>query len=278
MDLDPRPAMAASHGDRTGRAGVGRGDRDTAAADLLPGRRAAGNILRGTRQRVHGPGGRRGHRLHVHLRPVLGAAARQRLPGVGHRDLAGDLDRLWRQRRGRGRGTAGGLFGRGPGGRGAGAGDQLMSAGEPDGGYGTVYPPGPDLTPNGDSQGIAAGQLRSLPRRRRPGMIALAVALVGAGILASAALYQHEDHQLPVLVVTANVPAGSVISAADVATTSVAVGLVAATSLRPGSLLAPADLTTSQPPGRGQVLVPLPVRPSGLPASGLAPGDQLMVV
>src|SRR5450759_815934 len=99
-----------------------------------------------------------------------------------------------------------------------------MSAGEPDGGYGTVYHPGPDLTPNGDSQGIAAGQLRSLPRRRRPGMIALAVALVGAGILASAALYQHEDHQLPVLVVTANVPAGSVISAADVATTSVAAG------------------------------------------------------
>ncbi|HTP14826.1 MAG TPA: SAF domain-containing protein [Streptosporangiaceae bacterium] len=169
-----------------------------------------------------------------------------------------------------------------------------MSATEPGGGFGTVYHPGPDLTPDGESEGIARGQLRSLPRRRRPLMVALAVALVGAGILASAALYQQENHQVPVLVVTANVAEGSVIGADDVGTTSVAagpgvqtvpagqlrqvVGLVAATPLRQGSLLAPADVATSQPPGRGQVLVPLPVRPSGLPASGLAQGDRVIVV
>jgi len=169
-----------------------------------------------------------------------------------------------------------------------------MSAGEPGSGYGTVYHPDPDLVPNGEPQTITSAQLRSLPRRRRPGMIALAVALVGAGILASAALYQREDHQVPVLLVTADVPAGAVITAADVGTASVAagpgvtvipasqlrrvIGLTAATSLRPGSLLAPAELTTAVPPVRGQVLVPVAIRSSGLPASGLAPGDHVVVV
>ena len=138
-----------------------------------------------------------------------------------------------------------------------------MSAGEPGSGYGTVYHPDPDLVPNGEPQTITSAQLRSLPRRRRPGMIALAVALVGAGILASAALYQREDHQVPVLLVTADVPAGAVITAADVGTASVAagpgvtvipasqlrrvIGLTAATSLRPGSLLTPPN---SRPPCR----------------------------
>ena len=55
-------------------------------------------------------------------------------------------------------------------------------------------------------------------------MIALAAALIGAGILASAALYNREDHQVPVLMVTAAVPAGSVITSADVGTTTVAAG------------------------------------------------------
>ncbi len=168
-----------------------------------------------------------------------------------------------------------------------------MSSGEP-GGYGTVYHPVPELAANGEARGGAPAQLRSLPRRRRPGMIALAVALVGAGILGSAALYQRENHQFPVLVVTATVPQGAVIRAADVGTASVAagagvltipagqlrqvVGLIAATALRPGSLLAPGDVAATQPPGRGQALVPLPLRPSGLPASGLAAGDQVVVV
>jgi SAF domain len=167
-----------------------------------------------------------------------------------------------------------------------------MSASEP-GGFGTVYHPGPDLVPNGEPEPIT-GHLRSLPRRRRPGMIALAVALIGVGVLASAALYQRENHQMPVVMVTAQVPAGAVITRADLGTTSVAagpgiklipagqlhqvVGLVAATALQPGSLLAPAELTTSQPPAAGQVLVPVPIRPSGLPASGLAPGDDVTVV
>jgi SAF domain len=124
-------------------------------------------------------------------------------------------------------------------------------------------------------------------------MIALAVALIGAGILASAALYQRANHQVPVLLVTAAVPAGSQITSADIGTTTVAagpgvqtiparqlsqvVGLVAAVSLRPGTLLASSELTTALPPAKGQVVVPVPLKPQSMPASGLQPGDHVLV-
>ena len=117
-------------------------------------------------------------------------------------------------------------------------------------------------------------------------MIALAVALVGAGILASAALYKRADHQVPVLVVIAPVPAGSVITSADLGTTTIAAGpglqnqvtgLVAAVTLQPGTLLAPDQVTTALAPVKGQVLVSLPLKPQSLPASGLEPGDHVLV-
>jgi hypothetical protein len=125
-------------------------------------------------------------------------------------------------------------------------------------------------------------------------MIALAIAMAGAGVLISAAVYQRADHQVVVVMVTAPVPAGAVITAADLGSTSVTVGSgievipatqlrqvsgeIAAVALRPSTLLAPADLTTAQPPGPGQVLVPAAVKPSLLPASGLSPGDQVLIL
>ena len=169
-----------------------------------------------------------------------------------------------------------------------------MSGSDPGAGFGTVFHPEPEPTRNGPVPAIARSQLRGLPRRRRPAMIALAAALIGAGILASAALYQREDHQVPVVMVTTAVPAGAVITSGDVGTTTVAagpglqviparqlsqvVGLVAATSLRPGTLLASSELTSKLSPGAGQQLVPVALKPSGLPASGLAPGDRVLVV
>ena len=168
-----------------------------------------------------------------------------------------------------------------------------MSGSEPGLDFGTVYHPEPEPVRNGPAP-AAPGHLRGLPRRRRPGMIALAAAHIGAGILASAALYHRADHQVPVLMVNAPVPAGSVITAKDVGTTTVAgapgvhviparqlsqvVGLVAATALRPGTLLAPSELTSKLSPGAGQDLVPVAVKPSALPASGLVPGDQVLAV
>ncbi len=53
---------------------------------------------------------------------------------------------------------------------------------------------------------------------------------------------------------------------------------MAATDLRPGTLLSAADLATSMPPAAGQVLVPVALKPSQLPASGLAAGDHVIVV
>jgi SAF domain len=169
-----------------------------------------------------------------------------------------------------------------------------MSGTDPGIGFGTVFHPEPEPPSNGPAPVAAAGPLRGLPRRRRPGMIALAAALIGAGILASAALYQRENHQVPVVMVTAQVPVGSMITSSDLGTTTVAagpglqtiparqisqvVGLVAATTLRPGTLLVPSEVTSKLPPGPGQDLVPVPIKPSGLPASGLAPGEQVLVV
>jgi len=125
-------------------------------------------------------------------------------------------------------------------------------------------------------------------------MMALAVALVGAGILGSTAIYSATSRSVPVLVAEANVPAGALITAGDVGTVSVSVGAgvqvipagqmsqvvgqVAGTTLHPGMLLTASELATQRPPDAGQVLVPLAVRPSALPASGLRPGDRVLIV
>jgi hypothetical protein len=96
-----------------------------------------------------------------------------------------------------------------------------------------------------------------------------------------------------VLVVQQDIAAGSVITSADLGTASIAasgvsdipaqqrnevIGLVAASALRPGMLLAPADLVSSLPPPAGQVLVGVSVRPSALLAGGLVPGDHVVLV
>jgi hypothetical protein len=125
-------------------------------------------------------------------------------------------------------------------------------------------------------------------------MVALAIALAGAGVLISAEVYQRTNHEVPVVVVTTDIPAFGAISAGDLGIARVAVpagvhvipagqlravtGEIAAVALRPGTLLNPADLTAAQPPAAGQVLIVVPVKPESLPASGLAPGDRVLVV
>ena len=164
-------------------------------------------------------------------------------------------------------------------------------------GVGTAFFPETDIAPSGTGHagrgGQDVGRLRALPRRRRPAMIALAVAMAGAGVLVSAAVYQRADHQVAVVLVTEPVPAGAVITSADLATTRVAVGSgvqvipatqlsqvsgeIAAVALRPSTLLAPSDLTTSQPPGPGQEIVAAAAKPYALPASGLVAGDRVLI-
>jgi hypothetical protein len=164
-------------------------------------------------------------------------------------------------------------------------------------GIGTAYFPETDVAVNGSGDiGHArdVGRLRGLPRRRRPAMIALAVAMAGAGVVVSAAIYQRADHQVAVVMVTQPVPAGAPITAADVSTTNVRVGpgiqvvpaaqigrvtgQIASVALRPSTLLAPSDLTTLQSPAPGQELVTAPAKPYALPASGLTSGDHVLVL
>jgi SAF domain len=117
--------------------------------------------------------------------------------------------------------------------------------------------------------------------------------MAGTGVLVSAAVYENANHQVQVVMVTQPVPAGAVITSADLGTASVTVGGIsvipaaqlsqvngdiAAVALRPDTLLARSDLTTSQPPGPGQELVTAALKPSGLPASGLFPADHVLIV
>ncbi len=163
---------------------------------------------------------------------------------------------------------------------------------------GTAFFPEHDIAVNGTGlasvAGPVPGRLRGLPRRRRPAMVALAVAMVGAGVLVSAAVYQQADHQVSVVMVTQPVPAGASISSGDLGTARVTVGSgirvipasqlgqvageIAAVALRPATLLAPSELTSAQPPAPGQELVPASLKSSELPASGLFPGDHVLII
>jgi hypothetical protein len=124
-------------------------------------------------------------------------------------------------------------------------------------------------------------------------MLALAVALVGLGVLASVAVYGATNLRVPVIVITANVPVGTVITAGDLGTADVSVGpgvqviparqmsqvvgQVAGTALHAGMLLTVSELVTQRPPAAGEVLVPLPIKPSFVPASGIGAGDHVLI-
>lgn len=160
--------------------------------------------------------------------------------------------------------------------------------------FGTVYFPEQDTVAVQAGDGRARpSPLMPLPRRRRPMMIVAAALLIGLGILISVALYQRVNREVQVLVVQRDVAAGSVITAADLGTASIAatgvsdipaqqrnqvIGLVAASSLHPGMLLAATDLVTSLPPPPGKVLVAVSMRPSALLASGVAVGDHITLI
>ncbi len=156
-----------------------------------------------------------------------------------------------------------------------------------------LFPTQDTVAPQGSDRRTNPGQLTPLPRRRRPMMIVVAALLVGLGVLISVAMYQRADRQVQVLVVQRVVPAGSQINATDLGTASIAasgisdipalersrvVGLVAASALHPGMLLAASDLVTSLPPPPGKVLVGVSVRPSAVLASGLVSGDRITLI
>lgn len=139
-----------------------------------------------------------------------------------------------------------------------------------------------------------AAPMRAPRPRRRPGLLALGVALVAVGALAAAWLVSTSGARVAVLVAARDVPYGTVLTDADLSSVEVAgtsgvavipagerdrvVGQVAATTIVAGSLLAPALLTAAAPPKAGEVLVGVPLKADRLPAGGLTSGDRVLIV
>lgn len=129
-------------------------------------------------------------------------------------------------------------------------------------------------------------------RSHRPGLIATAVLLVVGFALGGALLVSTAGDTSTVLVAARPVPAGQVLTAADLTTASVSgsvraiaaadastvVGRTAAVSLVAGQVLNRDMLTTDVVPGAGQSTVGLALGPGRLPADGLGVGDSVQAI
>ncbi|MFE2167928.1 SAF domain-containing protein [Streptomyces sp. NPDC059447] len=148
--------------------------------------------------------------------------------------------------------------------------------------------------PAAPASGPAAAPRVLRQRRRRPGLIALSVALIAAGGLSGALLFTASGQRTVVLVVARDVPVGAAITDADLAPASLAldpavkavavakkpglVGQRAAVALKAGSLLSPGQVTAESLIKAGEQLVGVALKPSQLPASRLAPGQKVLIV
>ncbi|MFJ3176080.1 SAF domain-containing protein [Streptomyces roseus] len=148
--------------------------------------------------------------------------------------------------------------------------------------------------PAGSQTASAATPRVMRQRRRRPGLIALSIALIAAGGLSGALLFTASGQRSSVLVVVRDVPVGQAISSADLAPASIAldpavkavpvgkkaglVGQRAAVALKSGSLLSPGQVTSASLVKAGEQLVGVALKPSQLPASRLAPGQKVLIV
>ncbi|RKE22580.1 SAF domain-containing protein [Streptomyces sp. TLI_171] len=131
-------------------------------------------------------------------------------------------------------------------------------------------------------------------RRRRPAVLAMATALIAAGGLGGAALYNSSGQRIAVLALARDVPMGQVLSPDDLTVAHIAgdpalhpldaqdlsrtVGLRATTDLKRGSLLVKADVTSDPATQPGQQIVGIAAKHSQLPATRLQPGLQILVV
>ena len=131
-------------------------------------------------------------------------------------------------------------------------------------------------------------------RRRRPALLALAVSMVVLGALGAAYLATSLGQTSPVIAIAREVPWGQTLTAADLVEARISadpalepipyvdrdqvIGLVAATTLAPGSLLTRDALTDQRLPAPGQQLVGVGVSAVQLPATALRPGDDVLLV
>lgn len=131
-------------------------------------------------------------------------------------------------------------------------------------------------------------------RRRRPALLALAVAMVVLGALGAAYLATTLGQTTAVIAVARPVPWGQTITAEDLAEARVSadpaltpipyadrdevVGRMAATDLLPGTLLAREAITEQRFPPSGQQLVGVGVSAVQLPVTPLRAGDDVLLI
>ncbi|MFE9425474.1 SAF domain-containing protein [Kitasatospora sp. NPDC006697] len=131
-------------------------------------------------------------------------------------------------------------------------------------------------------------------RRRRPAVLAMSVALIAAGGLGGAVLYNSTGQRIAVLALAHDVPYGQALTPNDLVVARIAsdpalapvsaddlaraVGRRATTDLHKGALLLAADLTGAVVVQPGMQEVGLPVHASQLPAAGVQVGQQIEIV
>jgi hypothetical protein len=138
----------------------------------------------------------------------------------------------------------------------------------------------------------AKGTMPLPTRERRPGYVALAVALIVGFAAVGAFLYVRAGAKTLVVVVVAQVPAGHVIARSDLSSVAVAggvtaiaaehvdsvVGQAAAVQLLPNMLLQRSMVATTGGLSALQAGVGVVVKSGQIPADGLAAGDTVEVV
>ncbi|WP_435857050.1 SAF domain-containing protein [Streptomyces toyocaensis] len=156
---------------------------------------------------------------------------------------------------------------------------------------------GTPATNGASSQRPVAGPVappRVSARRRRPGVIALSLALIAAGGAGVAVLLLQVGSRTPVVTVVREVQVGQVLTEQDLGEASVAldpavkavgagdqksvVGKRAAVELKPGSLLSPSQVTKDSLVKPGEQLVPIGLKPEQVPATDLVPGQEVQLV
>lgn len=149
-------------------------------------------------------------------------------------------------------------------------------------------PKPPPVAPTDQAPGTGAR------RARRPGVLIAGAGLAIIGGLGATTLAANAGDRQAVLVAATDVAAGHTLTPQDLTQALIAVdpgvsvlpadgldavvGQVAAAALPAGSILAAEDVVPAGPPAVGQLVVPLPVTTTMMPAAGLRPGARLLVV
>ncbi|MCM2430964.1 SAF domain-containing protein [Streptomyces sp. RKAG337] len=131
-------------------------------------------------------------------------------------------------------------------------------------------------------------------RRRRPGFIAMAVALIAVGVGANAWLYLATGDRQPVVAVAHDVPMGAQLTSDDLVEARIAtdpvlapvpasqlkkmIGKRTTVGLTKGSLLTTQSVTDQPLIKQGQQLVGVSLAPAQIPSSVLSPGQTVNVV